>query len=244
MLAGEYEQTIGRSWYRSSNFRAFLTKASCPPALRNCLEFFETLVHPQVRDTLATDALLFQENHMEDAELDDADDSAISHSQPLTQDIHALLIRRVPGCFIPTEVKFISHSRHQGILYSVNTRHEGNSCVLLSGNRTPFCIEKILRFSNKAGSGLSPELTTEAWLIVRPHLDANVALDPYLAYPYLRARIWSVELGPPEAVHISQIDSHFAKCQIRWEDKDVVVAVSLSRVSAESSRAWISAEVC
>jgi hypothetical protein len=236
MLTGEYEQTIGRSWYRSSNFRAFLTKASCPPALQNCLEFFETLVGSQVRDTLATDALLFQD-HTEDAELDDADDSHASHSQRLTQDIHALLIRRLPGRFIPTEVNFISHSRHHGILYSTNATHEGNSCVFLSGNHTPFCIEKILRFPNKGGGGLSPELAVEAWLIVRPHLGAGVTLDPYLAYPYLRARIWSVELGPPEAVRISQIDSHFAKCQIRWEDQDVVVAVSLSRVSAESSQA-------
>jgi hypothetical protein len=225
------EETIGRSWHYKSNFRAFLAKASCPEAIKHCITMFETLVRPQSDNSLAADSYAFQSGLSASSYPEDDDDfgSYVGSEVTVTPNLRALF-RDVasPGSLsIPQSAQSFTHIRHRKTAYSTRKRHEGNSGVLFEGNGTPYCIEHILQFPESK----SRRALEGTWVIARPHQRANVATDPYLAYPRLRMKIWKAELDLQHvAMPILAISSHFAKRDIRWEDNQVAVVVSLSRV--------------
>jgi len=227
---GEYEQTIARSWYRSSYFRAVFTKATCPPAIRQCAEMFSKLVQPQTRNSLAVD--MQSSAHDED----DYDDGSVAEDEldvdgPTVQvdrTIHLALAERLLGQAIPPTATSLSHCTRDGINYSIKHVHEGNSGILCRNSETPYCIEQILAFPNTERNRDIQGI----WLVVRRHKQADVRWDPYRRYPLLRANLWSAQLGSTvEVLKLTDIDCHFAKCVIQWEQKEVAVVVSLSRVS-------------
>lgn len=196
---------------------------------------FESLVRPQVRDTLTTDTLLLQHDPSDDPALDDDHHLPVgsaSRDVYITPGLRAAFEAKVPrGVLIPEKAHSATHLRHHGISYMVRTNHEGNSCILLQGgepnSKTPFSIEQILWFGPVPGV-LVPAGT---WLVVTPHRRANVAVDPYLRYPHLRVGMWSQQLSPTsQVVPVSAIDTHFAKCVVPWEGVNVLVTISLSRV--------------
>ncbi|KAF8809186.1 hypothetical protein BYT27DRAFT_7163091 [Phlegmacium glaucopus] len=224
---GEYEETIGRSWHRSSNFRAFFTRDICPQPIKNCLNFFETLVQQQNRNSLSSNSIPQPElNELEDnEELEAGDDKLITLAEKLiTDDIRAAFTRKLgAGCAVPRNAKFTNRVTRNGISYTIHETHEGNSGVICKGLDVPFCIEKIIQFPENGPC-------RGTWFVVRRHRKPTVTTDPYLKYPYLRARIWHYELEQYiEVLPFSEIDSHFAKLAIPWEKQRVAVIVSLSR---------------
>lgn len=221
---GEYEETIGRSWHRSSNFRAFFSKASCPAIIRYCVEFFNTLVQPSDRNALAVGS-----HYVQDDSWDDDHSSFLGKKEKISPELRAIFTRSLPQprVVLPATVTAVNHIRHRGTAYSVFSRHEGNSGAMLEGSDTPFCIEKILTFPVSEDRNM----IQGTWIIIRPHRLAYVTSDPFMRYPHLRMRLWSEDLEPDaEAVPISDIRTHFAKRKLEWEDQRVAVVASLSRV--------------
>lgn len=185
---------------------------------------FETLLQPHARDPLMADSRSQAEESTID--IDGDDDDSIPRQERIPPDIHTAFAKGGYKC-LPM-AQSINQIRYQGVSYTARDKHEGNSCVLFKRRDAPFCIEKILQFSTNNTSQHAPRGT---WIVGRSHLSANIAVDPYLQYPRLRARIWDEQLGPEvEVWPIQDIDTHFAKCSISWGDKKVAVVVSLSRV--------------
>lgn len=154
--------------------------------------------------------------------------SYIGSTEPVTPTLRAVFreaLGRNP-LEIPESAQSFTHIRHGGTAYSTHSRHEGNSGVLFADNNPPCCIEKILQFPPNANQ----RVLQGTWVIVRPYRPARVSIDPYRAYPRLRMRMWDTELGNAIAMPISAINSHFAKLVIPWEDTEVAVVASLSRV--------------
>lgn len=226
---GEYEQTIARSWYRSSNFRALFTKATCPEAIQHCFDAFETLVQPQTRDTLSTDALILQDDFSGGSGSEDSYEEFGGKEEDVSNDLRVAFGATQPSNIVlPAKVKSTSHIRHKGMSYTVRGTHEGNSSVILQDNGSPFVIEKILRFPDTHND----RALKGAWVLVRRHQEARISPDPFASYPYLRMKLWGRELEPAvQAVPISAIETHFAKLLVSLEGQDLAVISSLSRVS-------------
>jgi hypothetical protein len=90
--AGEYEETIAKSFTRSANLRGLLCKAECPQALQHCEPMFKKLVNPDIRSTLVNDILKFSLLDDDDEDIDhhpsDWDERA---AQPIPHDLCVLL---------------------------------------------------------------------------------------------------------------------------------------------------------
>jgi hypothetical protein len=227
IYTGEYEETMGRSWHRSTNLKAFFTKASCPKVFLQCIEMFEKLVQPQDRNSLAA----YSHTSSDDLDLDDMGDGHRMFGGidfVVTPEIsEAVRQQTSSNLIIPKQAISITHIRHHQTAYSVSKRHEGNSGVLFQGSDTPFCIEQILQFPSNEGR----DVLQGTWIVARRHQRAWCRSDPFMKYKHLRMRLWSCSLDPTlEARPIDRIDAHFAKRVIPWEGKDVSVVVSLSRV--------------
>jgi hypothetical protein len=226
---GEYEETIGRSWHRSSNFRAFFTRDICPQPIKNCIHFFETLVGPQNRNSLSSNSIPQLDEFDDDQEPEAGNDKLItSKEKVITDDIRVAFTRKLgAGSIVPKSAKFTNRvTTPNGISYTTRKTHEGNSGVFCHGLNVPFCIEKIIQFPESV-SYMVPKGT---WFVVRRLQKPTVTTDPYIKYPYLRAQIWHHELEDDiEVLSISEIETHFAKLVIPWETQTVVVIVSLSR---------------
>ena len=189
--AGEYEETIGRSWHRFSNFRAFFTKEICPQPIKNCLNFFETLVQPQNRNSLSSNSIPQLNKFDDDLELGPDDDKSITSTEkPIMPDIRAALTRKLgAGSIVPRSAKFTNRVTQNGISYTKCKTHEGNSGVLCQGLDVPICIEQIIQFPESTPS-VVPKGT---WFVVRHHRKPTITTDPYVNYPHLCARIWGYE---------------------------------------------------
>jgi hypothetical protein len=193
---------------------------------------FEALVRPQSDNSLASDSYVFESGLSASSYPENDDDfgSYVGSEVTVTPTLRALFKEATsPGSpEVPQSARSFTHIRHRKTAYSTRKRHEGNSGVLFEGNDTPYCIEHILQFpGNKSRRALEG-----TWVIARPHRRANVVTDPYVVYPHLRMKIWEAELDRNQvAMPISAISSHFAKRDIRWEDNQVAVVASLSRVS-------------
>lgn len=151
-----------------------------------------------------------------------------SNSQEqISASVQAAFIRALPrGSSAPVTGKAVNRVTHQGISYTMQAIHEGNSGVIRKGSDTPLCIEKIFEFPESSGKDLQ-----DTWLVVRRHKVTGSPVDPYLNYPLLRARMWDPELEPDiDVLPLLEVDAHFAKCVIPWKGKTVAVVVSLSRV--------------
>jgi len=189
---------------------------------------FRKLVQPQTRNSLAID----MQSSFRDEDDDDYDDILDEDESdiegPVVQidrNILLALAQRLPGQPIPPRATSLSHCTRDGINYSVKRVHEGNSNVLCKDSETPYSIEQILVFPKEATG------VRGIWLAVRRHKRAAVQRDPYRRYPLLRAHLRSPELESTiELLNLSEIEAHFAKCLIQWEEQEVAVVVSLSRV--------------
>ncbi|PPQ79206.1 hypothetical protein CVT26_000557 [Gymnopilus dilepis] len=221
---GEYEETISRSWYRSSNFRAVFTRTTCPQAIKHCANMFKALIRTDKRNSLATDSDIL---NLDLASIGLIDQELPDDPPPSMNEVHldptvAAALRQYYTRDVRTARSPGRVALEEGIFYTTRAVHEGNSCVLVED--IPCRIEEILQCPGTESNSV------DTWLVVRAyrafHLD-----DPYREYPALRASIWSSELEDSiTLVHISQVKSQYAMCPISWRGAPAVVAVSLSRV--------------
>lgn len=187
---------------------------------------FDTLVKSQGNNSLAADAQGLRGNTSNDQEEDF--ELNIGSKVTITPDLRAMIRNSSPNypLYVPDFAHSFTHIRHHATSYSIQARHEGNSGVVFEGSHTPYQIEGILQFPSDSNEAVCQG----TWIIARPHLPAQVNVDPYILYPHLRMKIWGVGLGRQIAVPISKISFQFAQRAIIWEDKQVTVVASLSRV--------------
>jgi hypothetical protein len=233
---GELEETISRSYTRSANLRGALCKSQCPQALQHCRAMFEKLVNPQTRNTLITDMLSL-------SSLDDSDDNEgvtwqESTSRIIPDDLYRALCTNLHSN-LPRKAQFLSHLTMHGITYAVASKHAGNSCVLVSMEAGikpfPARIEYIVQLATPNG------VTTH--IAIRRHKQADVTSDPFLQFPVIQARMWSRVLEKLEIIPVQRICSHFSCLFMKWEDKEVALVLSLSRVRHPSIRKGLTADL-
>ena len=130
---GELEQTIARSYTRSANLCALMSKSECSQALKNCHPTFLKLVNPQVCDTLTTDinalTLLFDD-------VEELDDDTVVWNEQTTwvifPEVHqALSAFLEQGIVVPQTAQFLTHFKRDGLTYGTSYKHAGNSRIML-----------------------------------------------------------------------------------------------------------------
>lgn len=182
---------------------------------------FDKLVNPQVRNTLVTDILALS-----------SDDAASKGRtlgklhRPPAEIIAPLEKEKV---HLPKQVYLPSRLTVGGITYTTRSVHEGNSNIIVDDvedNPQPLSIEHFVTIPKTAKSA---EAT---WVIVRRLSAAQVKVDPYGSFRYLRAMLRdSTRLSSKrEVLRPNDLQTHFAKCIIPWEKTEVAVVISLSRV--------------
>jgi hypothetical protein len=207
-----------------------MLKPECPEVVRNCVPIFKKLVDPERRSTLLTDIHTLS-SRLEDDEDDDEDDDddtiVTAWNDRTAQTIPMKLIQGLPHVQLPNKAQFLSNLTVNGLRYTVSSKHQGNSCVLFktpdSAQVVAAQIEFILQIQ------VSGPIQT--LIIIRRHLAANILHDPCLRFPVLRAKFYSSELDHLEIINAAQITSHYAFFPCRYEDKDLILTISLSRVS-------------
>ena len=166
---------------------------------------FTQLIQSQGRNSLSLIPTI-SENEMPDSE--DFEEGMASTHEVISNDILTAFTRALPGCSIPQNASFLNRITLRGITYSTRAIHEGNSGVVGKDSNTPLSIEKIIEFP-AAANGSAP---SGIWLVVRRHMAAGVAIDPYLDYPLLRVKMWSPELDSTlEVLPMSDVAGHYAK---------------------------------
>ena len=73
--------------------------------------------------------------------------------------------------------------------------------------------------------------TPVTFVTARQYLQANVKCDSFSTYPFLRVEQWSREFDSLGLYTPEIIDAHFAHCPMKWEERQVMAVISLSRVS-------------
>ncbi|KDR79753.1 hypothetical protein GALMADRAFT_136364 [Galerina marginata CBS 339.88] len=221
----EYSETIARSFVRSANLRQLLEKTGTPEVIRNCKPMFQKLVDPQIRDTLLTDMLSFTG----DFDGDDGEDaiSAPWSCSSIPGSLMACIAETFDGIH-PMSVSLLSNITIQGVIYSVSSRHSGNSSILIQSGQQkvliPAQIEHIVQlvFPNNI-------IAPVTFAAARRYQPADIEHDPFTPYPFLRAQLWSRELDTLELYPLESIECHFAYCPMEWEGQQVVAVISLSR---------------
>ena len=211
------EETIATTFVESANLRGFLLKDECPCAIKNCRDFFNKLVHPNVRNTLLADMMSPFVNQTEmvqpSTELIDEEGATIS-SQSTHQTIYNSL-----GPSRTKNAKFLKHFTRFGHTFSPFSRHKGNGSVILydriSGHQVPAQLEDIIHLSSD-----------EVYFTVRKYL-RQATSDPFTAYPALQTTIWQTALGSVTIVQSDDILGHFAGLPFQWNGANSIAVISL-----------------
>lgn len=225
---GEYEKTIANNFVRSANLRRILEQTGTPEVIQNCKPIFQKLVDPQVRGTLVTDVLDFAMDDPDDVEeaLDYTSD-VTSHLQNIPDSLMTCLHESFGGT--PKCVSILRNLTRKGIMYSAASRHAGNSSVLIHSGQPGVLIPAQIQCFVQV---VLPENNTPVTFVAaQRYLPANVKQDPFSSYPFLCAELWSLELDSLGLYTPESIESHFAYCPMKWEERQVMVVISLSRVS-------------
>ncbi|KAF9493504.1 hypothetical protein BDN71DRAFT_1432417 [Pleurotus eryngii] len=205
--------TIGRTWHQRNNLAALFLKsdeASSAP-IQYCAPMFEALVTPITRGGLAFDA-----------GKSESDNPHIL--TPKAKNLPAELTALFPSQSGARKADFLTTLTIDGLRYTTASKHHGNSLVLVESHDGEFRakVEYILKF-DKQGPG-------DAWFVVRRFRKASIPKDPFDDWPDLGAQLLELtSQGRLELTHSSSIQSHLAMCTILWADRQVMVAISLSK---------------
>jgi hypothetical protein len=217
---------MAKSFVRSANLRALVFKSQCPEVIQNCQPMFQKLVNPQLRDSLQTDmrvlsSLVEGGDDDDDGEDDDWNERT---ARAIPRDLHIALTRFHSES--TRTAQFLTHMTINGLTYTPTSKHQGNSCVLLSlqdQTRVPARIQTIFQINVLE--------SVQTLIAIRRHQPARQSLDPFSRFPILCARVWGVQLGELEIIRPDQVFSHFACLPLKGEFEGQIVAASLSRVS-------------
>lgn len=69
------------------------------------------------------------------------------------------------------------------------------------------------------------------YIAARKYQPLDLTCDPFRAYPCLQAELWSEVLGNLELYPLNSIETHFVSLPVSWDGQNMMVAVSLNRVS-------------
>jgi hypothetical protein len=192
---------------------------------------FRKLINPDVRNTLITDMMNLP---FLDGEEEGEDDSMVlwdeNSAQPISRDLqHAL--ETFIGSESPLTARFLSHLTISGLTYTISPKHAGNSNVLFKADADnhPFPT----RIDNVVQILIGGKIQT--LIAARRYHRSQVKDDPFRRFPMLQVEIWSTHLGPIEIFKPDDIHAHFAKAEVTWEEVNVTVVASLSRVSHSCS---------
>lgn len=211
---------------KAANLRALVSKSNAPEAIRHCQPIFSKLVNPQVRNTLVTDMLSLtfaqDDNDPENIEtLYDGDSKAAK----LPTDLRRCIEQRFAHS--PSRVPLLSHLTIDGLTYSVSSKHLGNSCIMLDADPSRILVPARLDYI--------AELQTDDGILtiiaVRRYQPFPKRDDPFARFPSLQTQLCQSDLGHLELFTVDKIRSHFAMSSLIYKEKDVIVAVSLHRVS-------------
>jgi hypothetical protein len=216
---------MAESYTRSANLRALMLKPECPEVVRSCAPIFKKLVDPERRSTLFMDIHTLS-SRLEDDE-DDDDTIVTAWNDRTAQTIPMKLIQGLPHVQLPNKAQFLSSITINGLRYTVSSKHQGNACVLFKSSDSAQVVAAQIEFILQVQ--VSDSIQT--LIIIRQHLAANISHDPCLPFPVLRAKFYSAELDHLEIINAAQITSHYAFFPCRYEDKDLILTMSLSRVS-------------
>jgi hypothetical protein len=191
-------------------------------------------VDPQVRNTLVTDILTL----FADDVVSESDDTFMDRQlQQLLQPPDALPVM-LQDCLIRTyghrfHARLLSHVRLSGITYSSSAGHLGNSLILINSpapnKYLPARIDYIAQILLDTDDG---HLVT--FIAARKYKPSLVKVDPFHAFPFLQAQLWSRELDSLELYPLSSIECHFAQSLVSWEKLDLMLMISMSRVRVVS----------
>jgi hypothetical protein len=231
-FSGEYEETISRSFVRSTALKTLIYKTGTPEVIQNCEPMFKKFIDPQIRNTLLTDIMSLSGTEAldstDDQDLPPVQLKSLFHLPDPLKDC----IRKHFGS-LPASASALSQLTVAGITYSVASKHIGNSCVLLTSASQavfrPAQIEHIVQFVSEDDVS-----SVKTFIAARRFKQTHTQSDPFSVYPLLRTQIWSPALGSLELHPINTIQCHFARSTMLWEGEKVMVMVSLSRVCSHS----------
>ena len=136
----------------------------------------------------------------------------------------------------PSWAPLLSHLTIDGLTYSVSSKDHGNSCIMLdagpNGSLFPARLDYIVELWNDDNI-----LTLIAVQQYQPFPRWD---DPFAPFPLLQTQLLMSELESLELYTIDKIWSHFALFSLVYKEKDVIVAVSLYRVSSSINLANLS----
>ena len=218
LMVGELEETISKTFTKSSNLRAMMLKDGCPPAIKNCQGHFGKLVDSAVRNTLLTDISHFL------VDIEEPPVEEVSGMTTIPELIHGALRSFYHNlqAETPRVAKSLRYFTMKGLTFSSFKRHPGNGSIMVrqrSGSSLPAIIEGIIQIS-----------TTEILFAVR-HLLRTTSTDPFIIYRELQASLWSHHTGQVVIIKPEDVDCHFASLPMEWEGANCVAVISLSRVS-------------
>jgi hypothetical protein len=208
--------------------RRIFEQTGTPELIRNCKPILQKLVDPQVRGTLVTDVLNFAVDDLDEVEVSDYASDTTSPLPTIPDFLMTCLLEsfnETPKC-----ISLLPNLTIKGIIYSAASRHAGNSSVLIHSGRPGLLIPAQIQCFVQL---VLPDNidTPVTFVAARRYLPANVKRDPFSAYPFLRAKLWSHELDALALYTPESIESHFAHCPMKWEEGQVMAVISLSRVS-------------
>ena len=226
---GEYEKTISQSFMKAANLRALVSKSNAPEVIRHCQPIFSKLVNPQVRNTLVTNMLSLsftEENDDSEANNQTLYDENSKIAKLLPTDLHQCIEQSFAQS--PSRAPLLSHLTINGLTYSVSSKHHGNSCIMLDAgpnrNLFPARLDYIVELR------IDDDILT--LIAVRRYQPFPRRDDPFTRFPSLQTQLWMAELESLELYTIDKIRSHFTLSSLVYKGKDVIIAVSLYRVSS------------
>ncbi len=124
---------------------------------------------------------------------------------------------------LPSKVRKLSYVKVNGLLFSVSSRHRGNSQVMLEdskGRLQPCIIQYILQ---------RPDGSKGVYVILHSFKPALVQSNPYSGFPIFGANLWSQELSDNlQIMDARMLKHHFVCCDCEWKGANVPVVVPLS----------------
>ena len=208
--------------------RRILEQTGTPEVIRNCKPIFQKLVNPEIRGTLVTNVLSFVMDDLDEVEESGYAPDTTSPLPKIPDSLMTCLLEsfdETPKC-----ISILPNLSMKGIRYSAASRHVGNSSVLIHSGRPGVLIPAQIQCFVQLV--LPDNINTPVTFVAaQRYLPANVKHDPFSAYPFLRAELWSHELDVLELYTPESIESHFAHCPMKWEEGQVMAVISLSRVS-------------
>ncbi|KAJ7153149.1 hypothetical protein C8R43DRAFT_950548 [Mycena crocata] len=204
---GQYEATISRQYHRMTNLKLSMTAPSFPPLLLSLRYLVEKLTGTGIRNVFVDDELGFSNPPVARKGPGKAPSTEIT--QAFLQDPNFNVVSS-----LPQSIHLFKYATYKGIHYSTQSRHQGNSSIMVPTidtnnviNNIPMVIQSIFQ-----------DVKTGAIFFATQRLrDADMEEDPFQEYPILGARIWGSLNNPEPPLHIvhpSEIICHFASCEM------------------------------